>query len=149
MRERLAVRGKLQLKLLRTGQPPLVRVSRNLVVSTGLSFITSRLLSGSAAVMSHMALGTGATAASLSDVALGSEVAPRKALSGAVQSGTNAVVYTAVFDPGEATGSLTEAGILNNSSGGTLLCRSVFAPLGKAAGDMVEVTWTITVSAGV
>jgi hypothetical protein len=41
---------------------------------------------------------------------------------------------------------VTEAGILNANSAGTLLCRTVFAVVNKGADDAMAITWTVTVS---
>jgi hypothetical protein len=116
----------------------------NLVVTTGKDFIASRMAGTSSAVMSHMAVGTDDTAAAVGDTALGSELA-RVALASTTVT-NNDVVYVASFPAGTGTGALTEAGILNNSTGGTMLCRTVFAVINKGAADSMTVTWTVTVS---
>ena len=59
---------------------------------------------------------------------------------------TNTIVYTATFAAGTGTGALTEAGVLNASSSGTMLCRTVFSAVNKGADDSVTITWTITIS---
>ena len=41
---------------------------------------------------------------------------------------------------------LTEAGIFNASSAGTLLCRTVFSVVTKGASDAMTITWTVTLS---
>ena len=48
---------------------------KNLVVTAGLGFIASRMAGTSAAVMSHMAIGTGSTAAAANNTTLGTESA--------------------------------------------------------------------------
>lgn len=116
----------------------------NLVVDVGLDFIASRMKDGTATVMSHMAVGTGTTAAAAGNTALETEAA-RVALTSTTVTG-NDVVYVASFGAGTGTGALTEAGILNNSTGGTLLCRTVFSVINKGASDTLSVTWTITIS---
>ena len=59
----------------------------------------------------------------------------------------NAVAYVASFEAGDATGAVTEAGIFNAASSGTMLCRTKFNVVNKAADDTMTVTWTITLSA--
>ena len=59
---------------------------------------------------------------------------------------TNTVVYIATFAAGTGTGAVTEAGILNASSSGTLLCRTEFSVVNKGSADSMTITWTITVS---
>ena len=56
------------------------------------------------------------------------------------------MTYTATFPAGTGTGAVVEAGILNASSGGTLLCRTVFSVVNKGANDAMTITWQITVS---
>tara|TARA_R100001163_G_C5056808_1_gene193302 strand:- start:821 stop:1252 length:432 start_codon:yes stop_codon:yes gene_type:complete len=116
----------------------------NLVVTAGKGFVASRMAGTSANVMSHMAIGTGSTAASASDTALGSEAA-RTALTSTNVSGA-VVTYVDTFAAGTGTGAITEAAILNASSGGTMLCRTVFSVVNKGASDSMTITWTVTAS---
>jgi hypothetical protein len=116
----------------------------NLVVTTGKNLIASRLKDTTDDAMSHMAIGTDATAAAAGDTALGSE-AGRVALTSTTVT-DNAVAYVASFGAGTGTGAITEAGLLNAGSGGTLLCRTVFSVINKGAADTLGITWTVTVS---
>ena len=117
---------------------------KNLVVDTGLDYIASRMKDATATAMSHMAIGTGSTAAAAGNTALGSEAARQALTSTTVTS--NAVAYVASFAAGTGTGAITEAGILNGASGGTLLCRTVFSVVNKGASDSMTITWTVTIS---
>lgn len=119
------------------------RQHQNLVVTVGKEWIAARMkTAGTPTEMTHMAVGTGSSAAAIGNTTLGTEVA-RVALSSSV---TGAVVtYTATFPAGTGTAALTEAGIFNADTAGTLLCRTVFLQINKAAGDTLSVTWTITV----
>lgn len=128
----------------KTGEVKDRREIKNLVVTAGKQFIASRMVGTSANVMSHMALGAGTTAAAVGDTALGSELG-RVALTTATASGA-VVTYTATFGPTIATGAVTEAGVLNAASAGTLLCRTVFAVVNKGADDAMAITWAITAS---
>jgi hypothetical protein len=121
----------------------------NLVVNTGLAYIISRMVGTAKSVMSHMALGSGTTAAAPGDTALESQLGSRVALDSTTITGSDdeKVVYVSTFGAGAGTGAVTEAGIFNNSSGGDMLCRTVFAVVNKAADDTMEITWTITLSA--
>jgi hypothetical protein len=100
------------------------REIKNLVVTTGKTFIAARMV-GTPTAMSHMALGSNNTAAAVGDTALGTELG-RVALASATSSGA-VVTYTASFPAGTATGAVVEAGILNADTSGTMLCRTVFA----------------------
>lgn len=114
----------------------------NLVVNTGKNYITARMGSNANAVMSHMAVGNSNTAAALTDIALVSQVS-RTSLTGSTVT-ANSIAYTASFGAGVATDALTEAGIFNASSGGEMLCRTVFAVVNKGAADTLNVTWTVS-----
>lgn len=115
----------------------------NLVVDTGLDYIASRMKDATATAMSHMAIGSGTTDPAAGDTALESELG-RVALTSTTVT-NNSVAYVASFPAGTGTGAVTEAGILNNSTGGTMLCRTEFAVINKAAGDSMTITWTVTV----
>ena len=119
------------------------REVKNLVVDDGLEFIASRMKDTTSTAMSHMAIGTGSTAAA-ADTALGTEAARQGLTSTTVTA--NAVAYVASFAAGTGTGAITEAGILNASSGGSLLCRTVFSVVNKGASDSMTITWTVTIS---
>ena len=119
------------------------REIKNLVVTTGKQFIASRMVNTPTA-MSHMAIGAGTAAAAAGDTALGSELG-RVTLATSSASGA-VVTYTASFPAGTGTGAVTEAGVLNAGTGGTLLCRTVFAVVNKGADDAMSITWAITVS---
>ena len=116
----------------------------NMIVTTGRNFIASRMGGTSSAVMSHMAIGTGTTAEALGQTALVTQ-AHIKALTSATVT-TNSIAYVATFAAGEGTGAITEAGIFNAASAGTMLNRVVFSPVNKAAGDSLTINWTVTVS---
>jgi hypothetical protein len=56
------------------------------------------------------------------------------------------VTYVATFAAGTGTAAITEAAILIASSGGTMLCRTVFAVVNKGASDSMTITWVVTAS---
>jgi hypothetical protein len=119
----------------------------NLVVTSGKNYIASRIKDTTYTAMTHMAIGTSSTAAAASDTTLVSE-GGRYTLSATTVS-TNTVTYTATFAAGVGTSTspgVQEAGIFNASSGGTMLCRTVFPSVAKAAGDSIAITWVVTVS---
>ena len=117
----------------------------NLVVTAGLNYIASRMKDATATVMTHMALGSGATAAALGDTDLQTLLDVRRALVSTTVS-TNTITYVGTFTAGQATGAVTEAGIFNAASAGTMLSRTVFSVINKGALDTLTVTWTITLS---
>ena len=136
----LAMKGRLTIAI----NDEVVQVVDNLVVTTGKGYVASRMKDASATAMSHMAVGSGSTAAAAGDTALGSEAA-RIALTSTTVSGAD-VTYVATFGAGVGTAALTEAAILNASSSGTMLCRTVFPVVNKQSTDSMSVTWTVTAS---
>ena len=54
--------------------------------------------------------------------------------------------FYVTFNAGEATGAITEAGLLNASSGGTLFDRVTFPVINKGALDIYNIDFTITFS---
>ena len=145
--DNLKLRGDVALVLKdKDGNIKDSREINNLVVSAGLTFICSRMAGTSAGVMSHMALGSGSTAASASQTDLVSILGSREALDSSTAS-SNTITYVSSFEAGEGTGAVTEAGVFNAASSGTMLCRTVFPVVNKQADDTMSVTWTITLSA--
>jgi hypothetical protein len=148
--ENLKLSGQLDIVLKdKAGNVKDQREVKNLVVNAGLAYIASRMTGTAKNVMSHMALGSGTTAAASGQTDLVSILGSREALDSITISGSNneKVVYVASFEAGDATGAVTEAGIFNAASSGDMLCRTKFNVVNKAADDTMSVTWTITLSA--
>lgn len=118
----------------------------NLVVTTGKQYIASRMAGTTATVMSHMAIGSGTAAANANNTALGNELGRAGSPLFSFQASGNTITATATFVEGVGTGAISEAGIFNASSGGTMLCRTVFPVVNKQASDTIAITWTITIS---
>lgn len=145
--ENLKVTGALRVVLTGAdGQVKDDRELKNLVVNTGLNFIASRMKEATATVMSHMSLGTGTTAAAAGDTTLGTEISASRVALTSTTVTANQVTYIASFAAGVGTGAVTESGIFNASTSGTMLCRTVFPVVNKQAGDSMTVTWTVTVN---
>jgi hypothetical protein len=146
--DQIKMRGDVSIQLFDSnGNVKDDRKIHNMVVTAGKEFIAASMLkttTNSPAAMSHMAIGSDNTAAALANTALGTQLG-RVSLASATVSGA-VVTYTATFPAGTGTGAVVEAGILNASSSGTLLCRTVFDVVNKGADDTMSITWTITVS---
>ncbi len=122
----------------------IVQETKNLVVTAGKNFVASRMKDTTKAAMTHMAVGTGTTAAAAGNTTLVSET-DRNALTSTTVT-NNEIAYVCTWAAGDATAALTEAGIFNASSGGDMLCRTVFSVVNKGASDSMTITWTVTVS---
>ena len=143
----LKLRGDVAIVLKdKDGKVKESREINNLVVSAGLTYICSRMADASAGVMSHMALGSGTTAVAAGDTDLESILGSREALDSTTAS-SNTITYISSFESGEGTGAVTEAGIFNAVTAGTMLCHVIFPVVNKQADDTMSVTWTITLTA--
>lgn len=148
--ENLKLSGELSIVLKdKDGNVKDTREVKNLVVDTGLAFIISRMQGTDKAVMSHMALGAGTTAAAGGQTDLVTMLGGREAIDAVSTLGTNneKVRYVCNFEAGDGTGAVTEVGIFNASTGGDMLCRTVFDVVNKAADDTMAITWTVTLAA--
>jgi hypothetical protein len=126
-----------------TGQIKEERFVDNLIVNTGRNAVIERLDSSPGTTQpTHMAIGTGATAPAAGDTTLQTEL-DRNALTSNTSS-TNVLTMVADWAAGDGTGAITEAGVLNAASSGTLYSRATFSVVNKAAGDTLQITWTYT-----
>jgi hypothetical protein len=118
----------------------------NLVVTVGKNFIASRMVGTASAIMSNMAIGTSSTAPAAANTILGAENG-RVALASSTAT-DNTVSYSATFPAGTGTGAVVEAGIFNSGTAntGTLLCRTTFSVINKAAADSLTVNWNVTIN---
>ena len=140
--DQISIKGAL--KITKNGE--VVREIDNLVVDTGKTLVASRIGSNTDNFVNYMGLGTGSTAAAAGDTALVAEVGRSAAVSSTSISNPLDVVFTATFSAGVASGSITEAGLFNVASGGTLVARTAFAVVNKGPDDIITITWTVTIS---
>lgn len=95
----------------------------------------------------YIAVGTGAVAASATDTSLGAEISDsglaRTTGTYAHTGGTKVWTLAKSFSVSGGK-AVTECGVLNASSNGTLLCRQVFTAKNVVSGDTLAVTWTFT-----
>ena len=141
--ERHTIRGQVHLVL--RGADGRVKEARtaNTVTTAGKAGVADQLLaSPTLSKPTHMAIGTGSPGATL----LGAEI-DRNALTSKTRSGA---VVTCVADwaAGDGTGAISEAGIFDIATANTvnMYCSASFGVINKAAGDTLQITWTITVS---
>lgn len=147
MNDNLKTNGQIRIIHTRGGEVITDETHKNLITTVGKGWIAARQKdAGQPAQISHMACGSGTVAADVANTTLGAELA-RVALTAAGGSvASNVVTYTAVFPGGTGTGAVTEIGLFNAASSGTLVSRAVFAVKNKEAGDTITFTWTHTAS---
>ncbi len=144
--EDLKVTGELKIVVTdENGQVKEEHTVPNLVVTSGRNFIASRMVGTTPAVMSHMAVGSGTTAPALAQTALVTQLGSRVTLSTSSAS-ANVVTYIATFAAGQGTGAVTEAGVFNAATAGTMLCRTTFPVVNKGNNDTLAITWSITIN---
>ena len=115
-----------------------------MLTTVGKAFLADQITQAGDSPMSHMAVGTGATAEALGDTTLQTE-AGRVALTSKTSTG-NVANFVATFPAGTGTGTITEMGILNAASGGKLLLRKTFGAITKTAGTSLTLTMSLTQS---
>lgn len=142
--DKLPVIGKLSLVLRDEHGNVKQEIEKdNLIVTAGKAFLANAAIASSTSPFTHMAIGSSGTAATLADTALGSEIT-RQAFTSASRA-SNVLTLVTTYAAGTGTGSLQEAGIFNNSSGGTMLSHVIFSVINKGAADSLTITWTVTV----
>lgn len=150
--ENLKVRGSLNIKV--TGPDGTLKQDKNLenlVVTSGLTYIASRMKDTTKGAMTHIGIGDGgATAALAAQTNMQGTNKFRKALTSTTESATS-IQYVATFGTADniTGGAITEAAIFNNGTDGLgdMLCRTVFPVVNKGAEDTMTITWTINLAA--
>jgi len=151
MEETIKLKGSVKVVLSGPdGQIKQQHEDHNLVVTAGKNYLAAWLQAASQAgkFMDFIGLGTGTTAAAAGDTTLQTEFSGGgySRATGTLTNSTNTWTNSATFNPGNATGAVTEAGLFSASTVGTLFARQVFSAYNKQAGDTLTVQWTVTFS---
>ena len=126
---------------------------RNGVTTVGKALVAGRLnASGAPAAADYIAVGTGTTAFAAGNTTLETETAT-SGLTRA-QGTVSLVTTTTTNDTAQVTKTftvtgtvaVTESGVLNASSNGTLLCRQTFSAINVVNGDSLAITWKVAMS---
>jgi hypothetical protein len=129
------------------------KVFKNLVVDAGKAGAASRINgSGGEAVFDRIGAGTGATAPAAGDTALGAEKDEAGGATTTHKSATVSRVTTTVTNDTAqdvvtfnytASVAVTESGVFNAATAGTMLCRQTFTAVNVVNGDSLQFTWKI------
>jgi len=138
----VALTGKLAISL----NGKIVQEVNNLVVTVGKVWVAARMQGVSKAVMSHMAVGTGTTAAAVGQTTLVTENGRVLLTTAGGVAASNVITFATTVPAGTATGAITEAGVLNAASAGDMLARTVFSVVNKGALDTMTISWAVTIS---
>ena len=117
---------------------------KNLTVSAGFHAVCDMMGEGGAVPFGSCAIGTGTIAPALGDTILQSEIA--RVQGGYTRTADTVWKNDATFGAGTGTGAITESGLFNDSSTGTLLCRQTFAVINKGDSDTLAITWQYSLS---
>jgi len=152
------LRGWFEIDHIRDGQIIDHRLVNNVITNAGLAEVAGLINSdqaGSLTAFDYIAIGTGTTAASASDTQLEAEIVGSggERRGGADVTGTR-VTTTVTNDTSQwvttfsFTGSfaVTESGVFNQASGGTMLSRQTFSAINVASGDSLQITWKVQCS---
>lgn len=147
LKDTLKLHGALTLMLTKADGTVEVTQKDNIIVDVGFDFIADAIGKSATrpAVMGYTAIGTGTTAAASGQTALVTEI-DRNAATYAHTAGTKVFTLTSSFPAGDGTGALTEAGIFNAASVGTMFDRVVFPVVNKGVDDSLTTVFTFTLS---
>jgi len=130
------------------------RVERNnIIVTAGRAWVLKHIVGtdvfngNETAPLKYLAIGTSTTAPATSDTTLGSETT-RKAIQNFTTSNltSNPPSYQleCSFATNEGNTTLGEVGLLNSSSGGTLLAHATFSTINKTTSNTLSISYTIS-----
>lgn len=134
------------------------KINKNGVTDAGKAAVASRINgAGGAAAFTAIGQGTGATAFSAADTALQTEVKADGTAAAGVHALATAsvtasrVTTTVTNDTAQLVGTIsetatiavTESGVFNADTSGTLLCRQTFTAVNVVSGDSLQFTWKI------
>lgn len=118
-------------------------IKHNLITNAGYKFLAQCIGDSTRpAKLSHIAVGTGTNAPSLTNTTLQKELF-RKSCDYSYADGNSFLSLGVTLVPGEATGAITEAGIFNASSAGVLFDRVTFPVINKDILDTYRISFTI------
>jgi len=149
MNENIKLKGQFNFKHIRNGRVIDERTYDNIIVNDGKAAVAGLMLTDVTGIdkFDYIAIGTGTTAESATQTALVTEVMRANATGSRVTTNvtndTAQLVATFNFTSSYA---ITEAGVFNASTAGTMLCRKVFSAINVANGDSLQVTYKVTVS---
>ena len=119
-------------------------IKHNLITYSGYKFLADCLGNSTRPnELKYIAVGAGSTAPKLTDTALENETF-RKSCDYSYVDNDLFLSLGVTLAPGEATGAITEAGILNYSSGGVLFDRITFPVINKDDLDTYRISFNIT-----
>ena len=148
--ERRTLVGRIKLELKdKDGNVIEQRTIKNTFTDVGDAHVADQLAATPGeATMGWLAVGTSSAAFAVGSTTLTKEIDRNALTAGYPEQGSggndNDIVYAASWAAGDATDAITEAGIFNSSSNGTMLAASTFPVINKGASDTLSIKWTVT-----
>ena len=144
------IRTELLVRHIRDGKVIAIRRVLDKCVTTAfVNYLVDALQAGGGAInqFKYHDSGTGVVAESITDTTLGTPTGEARDTGTQAENAAN--IYESVATHTYAgTFAITEHGLFNQSSGGTLMDRTVFAAVNVVATDKIEFTFRITFTAG-
>lgn len=127
------------------------RVYHNIITDVGRVAAMEQIVgadSGGAqpAKFNYVGIGEGTTSEVVGDTDIESEIGTRIQDTDPDYPSTGTGEIVATFPPGNGTGAITECGLLNHVSAGTLLARKTFSVINKAVGDYLIIVWQVSLT---
>ena len=156
MIENINIQGNVDLQLFtKDGELKDHRYVKNLVTTAGKAFLARKLIHGTynegdgttvneVEDVSSIAIGSGTTAAALTDAALETELADIDVRFASTENNITSFITT--FEENVGTGTIAEVGLLTDASPELLVCRTVLdTPFSKSATDYLVVNWKLQI----
>lgn len=155
MIENIKIQGNVDLKLFsKDGELKDQRYVRNLVTTAGKAFLARKIIHGGinegtgnideTENVSSIAIGSGTTAAALTDAALETELADVDVRFSSTED--NIASFITTFEENIGTGTVGEVGLLTDATPELLVCRTVLdTPFSKSATDYLVVNWKLQI----
>lgn len=148
MAENLKLGATMELTQIRDGEVVDSRVVHNTIVSGGYDLVCSLLGNTTRPnQISHVGVGTGTAATTSSMTSLGTAWGSRVALTYSHTNGTTTMTLAGTIPThtGSAA-SITEAGLFNASTSGTMFDRFTFSAINKQTTDTINIQVTINLA---
>jgi len=156
MIENIKIQGNVDLQLFtKEGELKDHRYVKNLVTTSGKAFLARKLIHGAfnegtgstideTENVSSIAIGSGTTAATLTDTTLETELADIDIRFSSTEN--NIASFITTFEENVGTGTVSEVGLLSDDSPELLICRTVLdTPFAKASTDYLVVNWKLQI----
>lgn len=148
-KSKMGIKGKCHVKLFGSdGELKDERIIYNTVTELADAHVADTMSDQGDGTIDYIAVGTGSGQGS-GDTGLDTSL-DRNALTSTTQgagAADNDVIYVGDWAAGDGTGAITEAGIMRDDDDTKLMFYADFAAVNKAAGDTLQITWTVTFGA--